>query len=810
MAADSQTARLPIALHLSQEELPLASTSQQPAPTGRASFSAAASASSSTYRPGDHWAGYGPPQLDRSTPLLSLVRSTLGIAAAASTNGTNDLVQADSKAAERDYDLISCALANPSWRARWESMCLSTPSHSLSPELDNKQRALQAETWRLGGPFQRGEVNVTRVEESSHLIAHASGFIALDSVNEGIRFDAELALKQEVLYAAHLHVTCIVLPAPSLEPARQSYLTDYARSVNAVLRASSYIAIVVRIPLFARLPDGGKVQSLDDAWSTWHTIQSICDYSSRLQICLDLSYPFPASPQTPVEEQIQAQQWSRWNAEPVKSIFLPASSFIPNAKGYPVLSRATQSFLRNIFRYKPVVMLSQTRSGLHQTGGPQAYAQYLRFLSRKVEPPTPVEQYAGAYLDYLQAPLQPLRDQLESETYLGFERDPIKYTRYEEAVYRALVDRRSSEPAVLFVVGAGRGPLVHGSLKAADRARKPIKVIAVEKNANAFVILQERKALEWGDRVELVFADMRSFSPCCKADIIVSELLGSFGDNELSPECLDGVMRHLKPNGISIPESYTAFLAPVTTAKLCAEVLGNETRPAETPYVVQFYNYHVLSADRTEGEKRLQKYQAAWTFAHPQDGLVLDSSGLPLSNTHNTRSAHLTFHIPQAGAMHGFFGAFEATLYEDVEISINPDTVDRDMLSWFPIFFPLKTALYLPAGAEVDVHIFRLTDATQRKVWYEWSAEAYLWLPAPSVPSTEKANAATLSPVSSPTGSRNLLTPDAFIHPPSPAVSSFNLQRSNSLPDPSGILARIKIGSSGLHNPGGKVSSIAL
>lgn len=30
------------------------------------------------------------------------------------------------------------------------------------------------------------------------------------------------------------------------------------------------------------------------------------------------------------------------------------------------------------------------------------------------------------------------------------------------------------------------------------------------------------------------------------ADIVVSELLGSFADNELSPECLDGAMRFLK------------------------------------------------------------------------------------------------------------------------------------------------------------------------------------------------------------------------------------------------------------------------
>lgn len=48
--------------------------------------------------------------------------------------------------------------------------------------------------------------------------------------------------------------------------------------------------------------------------------------------------------------------------------------------------------------------------------------------------------------------------------------------------------------------------------------------------------LQERKATQWGDAVQLVFSDMRSFTPSVQADIIVSELLGSFGDNELSPE----------------------------------------------------------------------------------------------------------------------------------------------------------------------------------------------------------------------------------------------------------------------------------
>jgi hypothetical protein len=58
--------------------------------------------------------------------------------------------------------------------------------------------------------------------------------------------------------------------------------------------------------------------------------------------------------------------------------------------------------------------------------------------------------------------------------------------------------------------------------------------------------LQARKEAEWGDKVQILHGDMRVIEIPEKADILVSELLGSFGDNELSPECLDGAMRFLK------------------------------------------------------------------------------------------------------------------------------------------------------------------------------------------------------------------------------------------------------------------------
>ena len=56
----------------------------------------------------------------------------------------------------------------------------------------------------------------------------------------------------------------------------------------------------------------------------------------------------------------------------------------------------------------------------------------------------------------------------------------------------------------------------------------------------------------WGEQVTVVSTDMRFWDAPEKADILVSELLGSFGDNELSPECLDGAQKFLKGNVVHL------------------------------------------------------------------------------------------------------------------------------------------------------------------------------------------------------------------------------------------------------------------
>jgi protein arginine N-methyltransferase 5 len=426
-----------------------------------------------------------------------------------------------------------------------------------------------------------------------------------------------------------------------------------------------------------------------------------------------------------------------------------------------------------------------------------------QYLQKHQPPKSQIERFGAGYQDYLQAPLQPLADNLESITYEVFEKDPIKYEWYERAIAHALMDWATEEKStsgsngavVIAVVGSGRGPLVNRALRAAEATGVEVEVYAIEKNPNAYVLLQRHNEYEWGRRVNVVKTDMRSWNGPVRedgtfghVDILVSELLGSFADNELSPECLDGVQHVLNPDcGISIPASYTAHLTPISTPKLHADLVNKSVSDKDVfdlPYVVMLHQLDYLSTlpyaaqasdstshssitpTSTSESSVTPNVQTCWEFKHPKPPTILAQSSLRRggsaaggfggihggdgANEHNSRSCHLTFPIAHRGTCHGLAGYFETVLYTSsdiddpgsdlsgsaenpeptyvsVELSTNPVTMDRkskDMISWFPIYFPLKTPVAVPDGAELEVSMWRCTD--DRKVWYEWCVEAFL------------------------------------------------------------------------------------
>ncbi|KAJ3148812.1 hypothetical protein HK101_002118 [Irineochytrium annulatum] len=550
-----------------------------------------------------------------------------------------------------------------------------------------------------GAPFNSGELFVPSAEWSQSVTACMAEWIDLDSADEQVRRVSETIAKQEAMWAAHLGFPTLLIPCPSHGP-----VFNFARCVNQVAGMLSYTNLYVRIVIDAATQG-------EAGWTRWNLVRSLSESNSRIGIALEIQ-----------SDVFDDSAIKRWAAEPVKIVILPSTVFIMNKKGFPVLSKRMQAFARSCMDLNIQFVVSFEAPTMESNNlGMAAYRQYLQHLHKSRPEADDVDKFASGYHDYLQSPLQPLMDNLESATYEIFEKDPVKYREYERAIGLALADRHGvTSNCIIMVVGAGRGPLVDCTLRAADATGRRVTVYAVEKNPNAIVILNSKKASSWGDRVTVFHADMRYWEAPEKADIIVSELLGSFGDNELSPECLDGAQRFLKDGGISIPQAYTTYISPLSSSKLYSEVSGHkDISHLETPYVVKFKAVNELVGLTYVAEDPAP----LWSFEHPVPNLKINH-GTAKFNLHNTRYGHALFEIKKDVIMHGIGGYFDAVLYKDVIISIHPKTHSEGMFSWFPLFFPLKIPIHLHAGTFVDVHFWRLCDS--RKVWYEWAVSPLL------------------------------------------------------------------------------------
>ncbi|KAJ1523643.1 hypothetical protein ONE63_001486 [Megalurothrips usitatus] len=588
-----------------------------------------------------------------------------------------DIRQSLAYTAENKYDFALMPIAHPRYKREF----------LLGKAMNRKE------------PFTRSDLLLQSSDWSTMIVGKISPYIDVDSEDAIYRRQSEEALAQEMTYASHLNLCAMIVPLTSINQ------TNLARTIfSKVVGVFSY-QIWVRVPLespFAQALELRKdVANKEDLlrakehnpWEWWNVFRSICNYDRRLGVALEVTPDIPS-----------AEEITRWLGEPVRCLLLPTSLFLTNKKGYPVLSRAHQLLCR---KFVPLgVQVVITGSVVH--GSVQYYQQYVDHLWQSVRLNDPLVGFARGYEDFLQCPLQPLMDNLESQTYEVFEKDPVKYSEYQSAMEKAIRDRVPEDQAekktiTAMVVGAGRGPLVRALLSAAEKANRKVKVYAVEKNPNAIVTLLAHKEETWHDRVTVVSCDMRLWDAPEKADILVSELLGSFGDNELSPECLDGAQKFLCDDGISIPSQYTSFICPIQSSKLYNEVrLSKEhdkhpLKHFETPYVVHQQN-----------KLELSDTQALFQFDHPNKDVPID----------NSRFKTLQFKIRQNGVLHGFSGYFETILYQDVMLSINPATHSPGMFSWFPIFFPIKEPLHLKEGDVLEVNFWRLNNS--KNVWYEW------------------------------------------------------------------------------------------
>lgn len=551
--------------------------------------------------------------------------------------------------------------------------------------------------------------------------------------------------EERMEWAWHMSLPAVILP-PLPTTNASAEITEYAQFIQALAHAAiqeAGMSFQVWIPVYP-------------AQLEWWQLIRMHVTEPNVGVLLQLPHPLTTNSTIPdpsvyVAEQLQSLH-NYIGCGPLLAVQLSTSVFLTNKGGFPTLSKLHQWLvevaLQRVGRTVRWLLHNDT------SAAPGRFGEYLRHVRNRPVVSQVLDTGSSIaeadYLDALQKPLQPLKDHLLSATYETFERDPVKYESYQRASQLALRDLARLTTCHVIVVGAGRGPLVTGVLKAYaglphDQRPSQLNVIAVEKNPSAVIYLQAKLQTDqlWKEAsacLSVLQADLRSLPTdlCQSTDIVVSELLGSFGCNELSPECLHTLMRRCRANCISIPSRYISYVAPVSSVHVHHQIIHQQAffpdisngvimgrqRAVETPYVV-----------RPHAASQVTAAQAAWSFEHPS----LDEDNL-------TRCANLRFHETQTGLsshcgygpldlktsslsklernqpwiVTGFLGTFSAILYKNVQIATRPEDYSTGMFSWFPLYFPLNEPIFIPQGGSIEVNLWRKLKGN--RVWYEWGA----------------------------------------------------------------------------------------
>ncbi|UKK00066.2 type II protein arginine methyltransferase [Theileria orientalis] len=509
----------------------------------------------------------------------------------------------------------------------------------------------------------------------------------------------------------------------------------------------------------------------NQSWNTWYMVYELCSFSEKLKVCLKLN---------PLETEI-----GMWQAEPVKCVMVSSSCF--SSSGTKVKIDKNISYYLSFFMsrnlkvivdcdldYRDLVnnpdrysaqIIPEVKMPVDSEIGIKDVLGSLRKIYAKLEPLTVQEHYGKGYEDVLQLPLQPLRDNLDSVTYNEFEKCSFKYNAYNTAInvflgkfstsskIQNIFQKEREDKAdmngsveyslssavntvhyIVYVVGAGRGPLVDITLELfKNNSITNYTVYVIDKNPYTMMTLQDKmRSKEWSN-VKLICTDMRYIkdvvrnSGTCRTEgtredvvLVISELLGPFGDNELAPECLYGFERNFRPSDKIhfIPESYTSYVMPLHAPQIWAKIKS----------LYNFKNFHMpYTVFLRSCYSAATEFMECFTFEHPGPGLKYNSENQGSdctgeepgpSESYLERYRVIKFIAANDCYVHGFGAYFKCTLFDKVQISILPEDTEN-IKSWFPMFFPIEIPFSVKKSQVIALHVWRKTDPF--RVWYEWA-----------------------------------------------------------------------------------------
>lgn len=325
----------------------------------------------------------------------------------------------------------------------------------------------------------------------------------------------------------------------------------------------------------------------------------------------------------------------------------------------------------------------------------------------------------------LQAPLEPAIVDLPNTIYQTFESDAFKYEKYSKAILCAMIKLEQyihKGSLELICVGPGRGPLVDELFKAIEYLHlnhDKLNISVVEHNSAVMPFLEYKNKHSWDSKVTLYCEDIRNWNPRKTFDwwgqiretpfngfhLIFSELIGSFGCNELMPEVLAPLAKFQNTfdECIWIPQSLDCYIAPVHSPSIWSmsnDIESNISVPIISDFLYLSNPVKVWSFDYTNPQFE--------TFSREFQGGI---------------------EFTEDSILHGFAGHFKAVLFPGIELDNLPqipkswDSPQSKSNSWLPIYMHSKEQLVIPKCHKMEIKFAR--ESNEHTLSYSWVTGKY-------------------------------------------------------------------------------------
>ena len=226
------------------------------------------------------------------------------------------------------------------------------------------------------------------------------------------------------------------------------------------------------------------------------------------------------------------------------------------------------------------------------------------------------------------------------DDFYGMLSDSVRMEAYRKAI------RQSVKPGDVVVdLGAGTGILGFLAIQAGAR-----QVFAVEQSDAIDLARAVADRNGMSNRIVFFNENSRKVSLPVKADVIVSETLGSFGVDENTLEfTVDARERFLKPDGILIPGALRLHLAPVEAKQIYRKIdFWREIQELDFTPALEVFGRKLM----------VETIQPRQLLADPA---LFDEIDLHQA-TRTTSKGKVLFRMNRKGVIHGIGGWFELTL----------------------------------------------------------------------------------------------------------------------------------------------------